>query len=84
MHTTPRWLRRLSTGSLLLILIYPLAAYVVAPVLWTHYEHQPALSHVPKTALTPDGIPADPLNVGLVGTQAEVIQTLVAAGLGAG
>jgi hypothetical protein len=79
-RATPHWLRRLGTGSLLLLLSYLLVAYVVAPVLWTHYEHQPALSSAPKTALTPEDIPADPLNIGLVGTQAEVIQTFVAAG----
>jgi len=59
---------------------YVLGAYVIAPALWRHYEHHPSLAQAPKTTTTPDGIPGDPLNVGLVGTQAEVIRALLAAG----
>ena len=37
------------------------------PRLWTHYEHEPGLAGRPMVTVTADGIPGDPLNVGLVG-----------------
>jgi len=53
--------------------VYLLLAYAVLPALWTHYEHAPALETVPKVTTTGAGIPGDPLNVALVGTEAEVL-----------
>ena len=55
-------------------------AYVVLPRLWTHYEHEPGLEGRPMVTVTADGIPGDPLNVGLVGTKEEAIRALAAAG----
>jgi hypothetical protein len=52
----------------------------VLPALWTHYEHAPALATVPKVTTTGDGIPGDPLNVALVGTEAEVLAAFRDAG----
>ncbi|HWB61099.1 MAG TPA: LssY C-terminal domain-containing protein, partial [Chthoniobacteraceae bacterium] len=63
-----------------LIAIYYVLAYWIAPALWTHYEHHPKLAEAPKTTLTKEGIPGDPLNVGLVGNHEDVIHSLVAAG----
>ena len=48
--------------------------------LWTHYEHEPGLAGRPMVTVTADGIPGDPLNVGLVGTKEEAIRALAAAG----
>jgi LssY C-terminus len=59
---------------------YGLVAYIILPKLWAHYEHNPKLEHSPKTTQTREGIPGDPLNVGLVGTKDEVIRALLAAG----
>ena len=59
---------------------YPLMAYVVLPALWTHYEHQPGLRDRPMTTVTGQGIPGDPLNVGLVGSNAEIVKALRLAG----
>lgn len=59
---------------------YALMAYVVLPTLWQHYEHNPKLEHSPKITQTAQGIPGDPLNVGLVGTKEQVIQAMLAAG----
>ena len=59
--------------------LYMLTAYVVLPAFWRHYEHNPKLEHSPKTTQTVEGIPGDPLNVGLVGSHDEVVRALLAA-----
>ena len=74
------WLRRVATVALVLIALYVAAAYVVLPRLWTHYEHEPGLAGRTMVTVTADGIPGDPLNVGLVGTKEEAIRALAAAG----
>src|SRR4051812_38450953 len=51
----------------ILVIAWFLLAYLILPVLWRHYEHQPALENAPKTTRTAQGIPGDPLNVGLIG-----------------
>ncbi len=67
-------------GLATLLVAYVLLAYIVLPAFWRHYEHHPALADAPKVTTTPEGIPGDPLNVGLVGTRAEVVRALLAAG----
>lgn len=59
---------------------YTLLAYIILPTLWTHYEHQPGLAGRPMTTSTAQGIPGDPLNVSLVGSEAEVVSALERAG----
>jgi hypothetical protein len=63
-----------------LALIYLLAAYVVLPRLWFHREHQPGLEINAAITSTPQGIPGDPLNVGLVGDTGDVIRAMHLAG----
>lgn len=65
---------------LILAGLYVGVAYVVLPIAWTHYEHEPGLEGRPMVTITADGIPGDPLNVGLVGTESEAIRALAAAG----
>ena len=60
--------------------IYAVCAYVIAPHLWRHYEHNPGLAGLAKTTTTAAGIPGDPLNVGFTGTQDELVRALMAAG----
>lgn len=60
--------------------VYLLLAYLVLPAWWRHYEHNPKLEHSPKITQTAEGLPGDPLNVGLIGTQTEVVQALLCAG----
>jgi hypothetical protein len=86
MHSTTshqrRWLSiGLSAGGLMLA-IYLLLAYVILPVLWRDYEghHHPALDSAAKITHSVDGIPGDPLNVGLVGSRAELVRAMLAAG----
>ena len=71
-----RLLVRALTVVVALIVAWLLLAYLILPALWRHYEHHPALENVPKTTLTAQGIPGDPLNVGLIGTESELIQAI--------
>ena len=63
-----------------LVVVWLLLAYLILPALWQHYEHQPALESAPKTTRTAQGIPGDPLNVGLIGTEQEVVRALLGSG----
>lgn len=67
------------TWSLLLIALYTLAAYLALPLFWTHYEHQRRLADLPMVTQTAQGIPGDPINVGLIGDQKEVVCAMLAA-----
>ncbi len=71
--------RRLVRALAWAIAAYLLVAYVVLPALWTHYEHAPIMETVPKRTTTGAGIPGDPLNVALVGTEGEVLAAFAAA-----
>ena len=73
-------LRRALGVVVLLVGVYLLIAYVVAPALWRHYEHYPPMQAAPKTTLTGTGSPGDPLNVALAGEREELIQAMIAAG----
>lgn len=75
-----RWLRRAGIAALVVVALYVVAAYLILPRLWTHYEHEPGLAGRPMVTVTSDGIPGDPLNVGLVGSKEEAIRALAAAG----
>ena len=60
--------------------VYSLTAYGVLPILWRHYERNPKLEHSSKITRTADGIPGDPINIGLVGTEDEILQAMSKAG----
>jgi uncharacterized protein (UPF0548 family) len=62
------------------VVLWLLLAYVILPALWRHYEHHPALEDAPKTTVTAQGIPGDPLNVGLIGTEEEVVEAMIGSG----
>src|SRR4051812_36776162 len=66
--------------SLLVVLGYTLLAYLLLPLFWTHYEHQKGLANLPMVTRTAQGIPGDPMNVGLVGDKADVVCAMHAAG----
>jgi hypothetical protein len=63
-----------------IVIAYALLAYVALPALWSHYEQQKGLANLPMTARTSLGIPGDPINVGLVGDQRDVLCAMHAAG----
>lgn len=72
--------RRLLLAALLAIAAYLAVAYVVLPELWLHHEHHPGLEAMPKTTSTGEGLPGDPLNVALVGTEAELLGAFARTG----
>lgn len=59
---------------------YQLLSYVVLPAPWGHYKHHPKLQNTPKTTQTVQNIQRNPLNVALVGTKVELVQTLLTIG----
>jgi len=62
------------------LLVWVIAAYLVLPLLWRHYEHHPDLAVAPKTTETSTHIPGDPLNVTLIGSESEVVRAFLDAG----
>ncbi|MEW6354740.1 MAG: LssY C-terminal domain-containing protein [Planctomycetota bacterium] len=80
MSLPKRRLRRwLLLVFLFVVIVWFLLAYVILPALWRHYEHHPAMVRAPKTTETRDGIPGDPLNVGLVGSETEIVNAFLQA-----
>jgi len=57
-----------------------LAAYLALPLAWRHYEHLNGVEGREMFTRTKQGIPGDPINVGLTGTQDEVFCVFRAAG----
>lgn len=72
--------RRAIELSILLISLYSLTAYLVLPTIWTHYEHQKQLAGVPMVTRTAQGIPGDPINVGLIGDRDDIVCAMHTAG----
>ncbi|MGH6760133.1 MAG: LssY C-terminal domain-containing protein [Phyllobacterium sp.] len=72
--------RRVAIVVFAAVAAYLALAYFMLPLLWKHYDHQKALANHPMTTSTAQGIPGDPLNVGLVGAKEEVIRAVIAAG----
>jgi hypothetical protein len=54
-------------------------AYVLLPLGWRHYEHQRGLADLVMVTHTRQGIPGDPINVGLVGAKEDVLCAMHAA-----
>lgn len=67
-------------GAALVAVLYVALAYLILPALWAFYEHEPGLRELPMRTVTAQGIPGDPLNVGLVGTPEDMLVALRAAG----
>ncbi len=71
------WLRLI----LALAFTYFVAAYVIAPRLWKRHERKHLdLRDGPTITHTASGIPGDPLNISLVGSEEDVIRALTASG----
>jgi hypothetical protein len=66
--------------SLLTVIAYTMLAYLLLPAIWTHYEHQKDLAALPMVTLTAQGIPGDPINIGLVGDDKDLLCAMQAAG----
>ena len=72
--------RGLPVLALLLLPAYAALAYVVVPAAWSRYERRLPASDALKVTFTAERIPADPLNVALVGTRRQVVAAMLAAG----
>ena len=55
-------------------------AYEFLPFVWRHYEHQRGLEGREMVTRTSQGIPGDPINIGLVGTDAAIVCAFHSAG----
>ncbi len=54
-------------------------AYMLAPEFWTLRDERSPLSFPTLVTATPQGIPGDPINIGLIGTEAELVHALSSA-----
>jgi hypothetical protein len=64
-----------------LLVAWAVAAYLLAPWIWkTYFRHHRALVDVQRVTHTGDGHPGDPLNIGLVGTETQIIRAMTTAG----
>lgn len=73
-------LERFLLIALGVVIAYAVLAYVALPALWTHHEHQRGLANLPMVTRTAQGIPGDPINVGLIGDKLDVLCAMQAAG----
>ena len=73
-------LERVLLTLLAVLLGYVSLAYIVLPTFWRHYEHQRPLATLPMVTRTAQGIPGDPINVGLIGDTKEVLCAMNFAG----
>ncbi len=64
-----------------LLSLYLVIAYLIMPRLWKRYEHRhPALGNTPDLTRTGDDHPGDPINVALIGSEADVKAIMKEAG----
>jgi hypothetical protein len=60
--------------------VYLATAYLIVPAGWKRYARRhPSLADAPRITRTGAGIPGDPLNVALIGTETEVKKIMLAA-----
>jgi hypothetical protein len=65
---------------MLFLLAWAVAAYLVLPFAWRWIaRHHSALQDAPRITLTRNGIPGDPINIALVGTEEEVMAVMLKA-----
>src|SRR4051812_32245291 len=75
-------LRQVWRGLSAILLLWLVLAYFFLPWAWWFAERgrHPQLETLPVRTTNADGIPGDPINVGLVGTREELIGAMLAAG----
>jgi hypothetical protein len=75
--------RRAGTAFAVLFLLLPsyaTLAYVVLPAVWRRHVPPPPQEEFPRLTYTAEGIPADPINVALVGSEGDLVSAMRAAG----
>jgi len=74
-------LKRAALVFVAIVGAYLAVAYVVLPTFWVRYAHRhPAIDETPGITITGDDHPGDPINVALIGSEADVRQIMKAAG----
>ena len=76
----PRTLRRVLAATPFLFSAYAAVAYVVVPAAWSRHQRRTLTVEEDRMTYTAERIPADPLNVALVGTRAELLAAMRRAG----
>jgi LssY-like putative type I secretion system component LssY len=72
---------RLACALLGLLTIWLLAAYLLVPAWWkVHWSRHPVLTNGPRVTRTGSGIPGDPLNLSIIGSENNLVSALLAAG----
>jgi LssY C-terminus len=77
---TKKFDRRLAAAAVALLAAYLGSAYILAPFFWRHFERQPNLAGLEATTWTALGRPGDAINVGLEGSEDDVLCAMHAAG----
>lgn len=72
--------RHAATASLAILVAYVALAYVVAPEFWSFRDADREQPLSAMVTTTPQGIPGDPINVGLVGERNGVLHAFAVAG----
>jgi hypothetical protein len=72
LRSTARWLA-------LLTVFYLAVAYALLPMLWTWRDDDESPASTYMLTVTPQGIPGDPINVGLIGSKENVLRAFAAA-----
>ena len=63
-----------------LVLVYLVVAYLILPGAWRRRMiRHPDLAGGPRVTHTPNGIPGDPVNLALAGSEADVVAAMIAA-----
>lgn len=75
----PYFDRRLPLG-LAIFATYILGAYVLIPAIIRLYRIIRPADHLPLYCVTPDGFASDPLNIGVIGTRRQLINSMEKAG----
>ncbi len=72
--------KAVALAAVAVALIYFAIAYLLLPTFWMEHERHLTDNIDSFLTTTPQGIPGDPINVGLVGTKAEVLGAFAKAG----
>lgn len=77
-----RLARGLRAAALVVLVLpaYAALAYVLIPAVWRRHAKLPAEVALPRLSYTAEGIPADPINLAVIGTAGEVAAAMRAAG----
>jgi hypothetical protein len=83
MSISPPRTKRMRTASSLCfaaLFVYLAIAYVLMPSYWTQYtRHRPRLEDAPRITSAGHGLPGDPLNVAMIGSEESLKRAMLAA-----